>query len=207
MEDGEVGIDADVADKVLFVCQFAFFQAHGDFHRMVHEVAVHFIEDVVAVKIVEPGIFHPFGDEIALVVHGVGVVDVAFLDGKFRAVAHDVRCYQAVFNDMAYLVDAIRFGGVDVIGDPDKPFSFLGLHVMRDFGVEIPDIVEVACHLNGGIVGLRLVVIDGLFAEVFVEPFPNRAFWMALLHVVKPEWNVGLESAFVRFERDVVRDT
>jgi hypothetical protein len=45
-----------------------------------------------------------------------------------------------------------------------------------------------------------------LVAKVFVQPFPKRAVGPTFTLVVDPRRDVGLESVFVWFERDVLGD-
>ena len=68
LKDGEIGIDVDVSDIVFLERQRGRFQPHGDFHGMVHEIAVHFVIDVVAVEIEIAGVLHALCDEVPLIV-------------------------------------------------------------------------------------------------------------------------------------------
>ena len=88
-EYGEIGVNLDVADSVLFIGQRSVFQLHRKFQCVVHEVAVDFIVHIVVCEIVITRVAHPFGDEFTLVLQSICVVDVAFFEGEFGAVAHD----------------------------------------------------------------------------------------------------------------------
>ena len=84
---------------------------------MVHEVAVHFIEYVVAVEIVIPRVLEPIRNHVTLVSDGKLVVDVAFINGKILFVAHNEAFHQAVVDDIVNFVDMIGFCRFDVVGN------------------------------------------------------------------------------------------
>ena len=140
---------------------------------MVHVIAVHLKKDIIAAEVKISRVFHPLGDRVAHIVKRIGIVDVPFIDLKFGAVTHDIAPNQRVIDDIFDVVDLIRFGGVDMIGD-FCPFASL-FHRVGYFGMEIAYIVDVAHHLIGRIVGFYRVIIDGFPAESLIKPFPGLA--------------------------------
>ena len=140
---------------------------------MVHEIAVHLKIDVVTVEIIIPRVFHPFGDDIAHIVKGIGIVDVPFVEIEFGTVAHDVAPDEGVVDDILDVVDRIGLGGVDVVGDFGPFLS--GFHCVGHFGVKITHIVQITHHLGGRVFGTYWVVINGFPTEFFVGPLPNLA--------------------------------
>ena len=89
-EDGIVWVDADFVDVVFFVSQVAFFQFHGDSQRVVHEVAVYLIEDIVTAEKEIARVLHPFGDDFAFLIKFEGIVNIATIQSESSAIAHDI---------------------------------------------------------------------------------------------------------------------
>ena len=89
-EDGIVWVDADFVDVVFFVGQVAFFQFHGDSQRVVHEVAVYLIEDIVTAEKEIARVLHPFGDDFAFLIKFEGIVNIATIQPESSAIAHNI---------------------------------------------------------------------------------------------------------------------
>ena len=116
---------------------------------MVHEVAVHLIEDVVATEKEITRVLHSLGDDFAFFVEFKGIVDVATIQSELSAVAHDIASDKGVFYDVVDLTDSVRLAWADVVIDACFSLSLFILDGMCDFGMEIADLVEVTFHLVG----------------------------------------------------------
>ena len=172
---------------------------------MVHEIAVHLKEDVIAAEIEVSRVFHPLGDGFAYAVERIGIVDVSFLNLELSTITHDVAPNEGVVDDKFDIVDFIRFGGVDMIGD-FCPLSSI-FHRVGYLGMEIAYVVNVTHHLIGRIVGICRVILDGFPAEFLIQPFPGLAVGFLLRFVINPIGYFGLEGFFIRLEGDVVRQS
>lgn len=201
-KDGEIGIDVDVADIVFFECQRSRFQLHGNLHGMVHEVAVYFIIDVVAVEIVIARVLQALRDDVSLLVEGVGIVYVSSLERESGTVAHDVAIGERIVNGIIYLADIIRLIRIDVVCHQGS-FPFLPqFYGMGHLGIEIADVVEMSHHLIGRSFGTDRVIIDRLLAQGFIHPSPKLALLTTFPFVINPCGKVGLESLPIGLQRD-----
>ena len=172
---------------------------------MVHEVAVHLKIDVIAIKEEIPRVFHPIRDDFALVVKGIGIVDVTFFGLKSGTITHDIAINERIIDDIVEFVDVIRLGGVNMIGDGGS-FS-PRFHRVVHFGMEIAYVVEITHHLGGRIVGSFHIVIYRCLAKGLVHPSPYLAIGFSLRLVVDPSGHVGLEGVLIGLEGDVGRQS
>ena len=168
---------------------------------MAHEVAVHLKKDLIPIEEEIPRVFHPFRDDFTLVIKGIGIVDVAFFGLKFGAVTHDVSLYECIIDDIIELLDMIRLGGVDMIGDGS--FFPTRFHRVVHFGMEIAYVVEITHHLGGRVVGFVHIVIYRCLTESLVQPSPHLAIGTSLRLVVNPNGKIGLKGVLVRLEGDI----
>ncbi len=174
-----VGVDKHPINYV-FVVLFPVY-AHHDVGLVLSQVGVDLKNDIVFGEEIISLVTQTGGDELALLVHVEGVVDVARLDWHFALHLADNLGYNRILDFVSYVANVIRLGGSDVVGYRRTLFLVGFLCVYLRF--EIAHVVEVSLHLNSRLGSALSVVVGGLVSYAPVDPLAECAGFVDCLVV------------------------